>query len=287
LSAPQSTRACKALLVELCQAIKLMEMGPARAGEMINNLYYVLCEQAGEQSVTSNDAVSTVIRDRGRTQGETLEMFATMREAKECNLTMVEVAAMRLYTTSNFRLINGPLRQSAGRTREELCAHKHPLAVTTYHITTGLKKLRALNFRSFAKNSLYHDSKLKVEARPQEQVRASKTRTFRESYLWRGIKDMYPSDRFMSYGGSELACMSTSENVSTVAGYALSTCPLLFRIKIESPMDRGANLQWLSVYPDEEEVLYPPLTYLQPLLKQKIRGFEGGMVVTTKAVFPS
>ena len=81
--------------------------------------------------------------------------------------------------------------------------------------------------------------------------------------------------------------MSTSESLDIIAAYALSKCPLLFRIKIESPMDRGANIRWLSAYPEEDEVLYPPLTYLQPLLKQPIRGFEGGTVVTLKAVFPS
>ena len=51
-------------------------------------------------------------------------------------------------------------------------------------------------------------------------------------------------------------------------------------------MDRGATIKWLSVYPGEEEVLYPPLMYIKPLLKQKIRG-HGGEVVTVKLVYPS
>ena len=58
--------------------------------------------------------------------------------------------------------------------------------------------------------------------------------------------------------------MSTSESLKIIAGYALSSSPLLFRIKIESPMDRGASLKWLSVYPGEDEVLYPPLTVWSP-----------------------
>ena len=135
------------------------------------------------------------------------------------------------------------------------------------------------------------------------------------------------NDEFMSYGGSELGCMSTSESLKIIANYAYSSSPLLFRIKVETPMDRGARLKWLSVYPDEDEgarrasracmsctrtppritrlhlplsrgslsapppdlataVLYPPLTYLKPMLKQKIKGM-GGEVVTLKAVFPS
>ena len=29
-------------------------------------------------------------------------------------------------------------------------------------------------------------------------------------------------------------------------------------------MHLGADLQWLSAFPDEAEILYPPLTYLKP-----------------------
>ena len=29
-------------------------------------------------------------------------------------------------------------------------------------------------------------------------------------------------------------------------------------------MQYGADLQWLSAFPSEAEVLYPPLSYLQP-----------------------
>ena len=71
--------------------------------------------------------------------------------------------------------------------------------------------------------------------------------------LWRGMKDIVVSDEFMSYGGSELGCMSTSESLKIIASYAYSSSPLLFRMKVETPMDRGARLKWLSVYPDEDE----------------------------------
>ena len=57
-----------------------------------------------------------------------------------------QVAALRLYTTSTYTLVNNPLRASGGKLSEELRSSRHPLAVTTAHITKGLKKLRALNF---------------------------------------------------------------------------------------------------------------------------------------------
>ena len=39
---------------------------------------------------------------------------------------------------------------------------------------------------------------------------------------------------------------------------------LLFKIKTKSFMQRGADLEYLSAFPAEKELLYPPLTFLQP-----------------------
>jgi len=230
------------------------------AARLIDNAHYVLCARAMPMMVTNNSGNGEGCRDRDRS-GETLEDFLTMHEAEACNLTLVEVAALRLYTTSTFKLINDPLRSSREKTVQQLHESKHPLAITTYHITTGLKKLRALNLSSIESISDY------------------------PMYLWRGLKNRVVSSHFMARGGAEIACMSTSESLETVADYAQSDAPLLFRIKVESPMDRGASIRWLSIYPDEDEVLYPPLMYLQPLLKQKIRGHEGN-VITLKVVYP-
>ena len=68
--------------------------------------------------------------------------------------------------------------------------------------------------------------------------------------------------------------------------YAASSNPLLFRIKVDSPMDMGADIDWLSIYPSEQEVLYPPLSYLQPIFQQSIK-FTTGSVITMKISFPS
>lgn len=39
-------------------------------------------------------------------------------------------------------------------------------------------------------------------------------------------------------------------------------------------LECGADISFLSVYPEEKEVLYPPLTYLEPVSvkKQRIKG---------------
>ncbi len=47
---------------------------------------------------------------------------------------------------------------------------------------------------------------------------------------------------------------------------------ILFKLLTKSSMERGADLRFLSAFPGESEVLYKPLTYLQPVgLPKKIR----------------
>ena len=83
---------------------------------------------------------------------------------------------------------------------------------------------------------------------------------------------MTVSQDFMVSGGCELAVMSTSTSLSVAAEYAVGTdakVPLLFRIKVNSPMDMGADVSWLSAFPQEAEVIYPPLSFMQPEFQQK------------------
>ena len=151
-------------------------------------------------------------------------------------------------------LINQPLRNKQ---------RPHPLAITTYHLSTGLKKLRGLNFRHGA--------------------------PFRPFYLWRGMKNLMVTEDFMITGGSELGVMSTTKDTHTAADYGKSKDPLLFRIKVQTPMDMGADINWLSAFPEEFEVTYPPLSCIQPLFKQRFKT-EGGMdghVITATVSFPS
>ena len=74
--------------------------------------------------------------DKGR-RGETLVDFFLSEQAHKCNLSIEEVASLRLYTTSTYKLINNPLRDQI---------FPHPLAITTSYLYSGLKKLRGLNF---------------------------------------------------------------------------------------------------------------------------------------------
>ena len=191
-----------------------------------------------------------VTKDEGH-DGLRLKDFHGMRQAQQAELSIAEVASLRLYTSSTFRLINGPLRAKR---------KPHPLAGTTLLISNALKKLRAVHMHK---------------------------KNFKTMYLWRGMRNRTVSEDFLLKGGSELACMSTSSDLNVVASYARSKTPLLFRLKVDSPMELGAELDWLSLYPGEAEVLYPPLTFAKPLFRQSIQGLEGGTVVTMKPSFPS
>ena len=40
--------------------------------------------------------------------------------------------------------------------------------------------------------------------------------------------------------------------------------PFSVQIVVPDFLQLGADLQWLSVFPGEDEILYPPLTFLKP-----------------------
>ena len=61
-----------------------------------------------------------------------------------------------------------------------------------------------------------------------------------------------------------LAPCSTTTDIAVAAQYSASAESLLFKFRIATFMQFGAELQWLSAFPAEAEVLFPPLTYLQP-----------------------
>ena len=68
------------------------------------------------------------------------------------------------------------------------------------------------------------------------------------------MKNLEVTDDFMKRGGTEMGCMSTSTDKSIIAHYAKSSHSLIFRINVTSFMSRGADISWLSVYPDEPEM---------------------------------
>ena len=84
-----------------------------------------------------------------------------------------------------------------------------------------------------------------------------------------------------------MACMSTTSDQSVAENFAWSKSPLLFKFVSKSFMSHGADISFLSVYPGEKEVLYPPLTYLRPIrMYKKMIGGNVYTVVEVEPVFP-
>ena len=90
--------------------------------------------------------------------------------------------------------------------------------------------------------------------------------------LWRGIKGVEAPERFVSRGGTELAPMSTTSDLRVAVRYARGVSKsLIFMLRVDNFMQEGADLAFLSAFPQEREFLYPPLTFLAPLKTHHLR----------------
>ena len=80
-----------------------------------------------------------------------------------------------------------------------------------------------------------------------------------DGVFWRGMKNVKVGSDFLEHGGTELAPMSTTTNLTVALEYCACPKPLLFRLHATNFMQHGADLAFLSCFPGEEEVLFPPL----------------------------
>ena len=104
------------------------------------------------------------------------------------------------------------------------------------------------------------------------------------------MRDMRVTADFERRGGSELACMSTTTDIVVALKYSASQASLLLKLRTSSFMDRGADIAFLSAFPGEREVLFPPLTYLKPTKRREVLKLGEGAtctVVEVTVAFPS
>ena len=187
----------------------------------------------------------------GQGVGMMLADFVNHPSSQTAKLNEAQVLALRLYTTAAFDSLNAPLRDKDR-------AWPHPLAITVKMITEAIKQLRA------------------NEAHSADD---SDERSARANDLWRGLRDSHVNDTFLRQGGTELAPMSTTTRLDIAIKYAASKLgghghkakheAVLLRLRVDGFMKRGADLAYLSCFPNEAEVLYPPLTYMKPLGKPR------------------
>ncbi len=199
---------------------------------IVADLHYIVDEETVEKEFWNG------VRDLGR-KGWKLADFMKQKEAQDTALLPEELIAMRFYTSHSFNSINIAMRDQ--RRHERAAPHNsHPLPGIVTNIQRGLKKLRRLG---------------SADASSKETV-----------ILWRGMSGLKLSDEFSKVGGAELAVMSTTTEVSVAISYAVqkdTRSALLFRFVTRNNLERGAEVKWLSMFPNESETLFPPLTFLQ------------------------
>ena len=161
--------------------------------------------------------------------------------------------------------LNNPMRgfDVNYQPRELSAKQPHPLPVTMHLLKEGIEQLRAVEANSATAN---------------EKV-----------ILWRGMKDVQVPKKFTDKGGgAEKAPMSTTRDLKVAVQYSSSNCSVMFKLVTESFRERGADLSFLSAFPNEAETLYPPLTHLK--LCGKVQEIETGgtntfLVVPVKPSF--
>ena len=97
------------------------------------------------------------------------------------------------------------------------------------------------------------------------QIEAKSARATQVVYLYRGMAGVRIQPEFLTEGGTELAPMSTTSSLKIAMEYSAGEKALLLRIKTKNFMTRGPSICFLSAFPAEEEFLFPPLTFLQPI----------------------
>jgi hypothetical protein len=196
---------------------------PAEGPELVEIVDYVLNQKTSEKEYPNG------IRDKGRS-GARPAHFILHPNARDAELDEDEVHLLRIYTTFAYKYMNNPLRNEGRYVRRAPV----PLPAISRMADDTIWKLLALRVREGAAGG-------------------------RNVILWRGMRSVRVSEAFMQEGGTELAFMSTTTDLRlrVAVRYSLSRHSLLFNLIAPNFMALGADLQWLSTFPDEAECSPP------------------------------
>lgn len=187
-----------------------------------------------------------------KTPPKTIGELMLSPDVQTAGLKKHHVVALRLYTTKSYESINKPMRKDPP-------TKPNPFAATTFFISEAIKKLRAVDAHKPDRNE--------------------------PMVYWRGLDGMSLSQRFVKEGGTEFGCMSTSTSKDVAIEFSEGEHPLVFKFVTDNFMSRGADISFLSVYPEEKETLYPPLTYLQvDHIGVEVHNYERVLVASVKPV---
>ncbi|KAL1515285.1 hypothetical protein AB1Y20_001928 [Prymnesium parvum] len=173
----------------------------------------------------------------------------------------VEMLAARLYTGPMFVKYNAVLRglqlHSCRSLFVKLCCSAS---------VANKFEAKAINFDdAMQQANLYSTTILAINSAVVKLSKLTKAAT-----VFRGVSggelpaSFYQPNEFNVRGGVEAAFMSTTLSLDVALAYANSSggSGIVFAMH-QGMVDRGAELQWLSQYPDERETLFGPLTGLE------------------------
>jgi hypothetical protein len=204
---------------------------------------YIMYHAASEQ-----ECIPQGTRDKGRGP-VTLKDFVHFQEARMAHLSLAHVLALRLYTSPVFSSLNIPLQtykcDAEGKVLwppEMQSPHNFP--ITVIYIQEAILRLRAVEICSGTEGQ--------------------------SLIMWRGNRDLIVSDDCLSRGGVETSITSTTLELETAVQHSFSERPVIFKIMTRSYKERGAFLEWVSVFPDERECCFAPLTFFSPTGRHQV-----------------
>jgi hypothetical protein len=206
-----------------------------------------------------------------------LSDFMKDRRAVAAGLSEAELVALRLYTAIAHTYINAPLRDEARVAAQRPC----PMPVTTRLAMDGILKLQDSAWDSASAGS--------TGVQPEPAL---------GSFLWRGMGRTLAGPGLLKGGrGLELAFLSATSDLDALVRNCVSRVtvgggpqggaseggessgtecsetdssvssktngPENVVFKIITGPGKGADLEWLSVFPGEKETVFPPFTYLK------------------------
>jgi hypothetical protein len=200
-------------------------------GKWADEYRYVVLEEAVETVLPASSTIGSVpiVRDRGHA-GMRLSDFFTQATQVSPGITEAEVATLRMYTGEFYRPWNEALRYGKNVQQWATC-----LSVL---YSAAIKLSRdAPNYKQLYRG--LDETQLELPG----------------SFLKEDDKGFA--------GGVELAYMSTTTDINVAynvsGGRAKKGSILMLEL---SAATRGADVQFLSLYPHETEILFPPCTYL-------------------------
>lgn len=221
-------------------------------------LTYVHTQSAEERVLPHG--MPCALLDRGHA-GMRLDDFVRHPLAIAAGLKRSHVLALRLYSCSVYRTINTHLRDGCSEER------RHPYPACVGLLCEAIQLLR----KARAERLTTDGGSKRNGAGSSNGVGGGEG----SSVLWHGVAGMAVSAEFLVRGGTSMGVLSATPDRGVAERYAsragLASAALLLKLRLpDLAKHGGAPIAFLSAFPEEEEVVYNPGTYLRPMGAPKV-----------------